>query len=118
MRTDVQSRGFSLTPALQSTVRQEALGFERQFPRGVSGVSVRLFDVNGPRGGPDKGCMVHARVGRGGSTVVASHVDADLYRAISGAFAKFEAAARAAMKRALALRRRVRPRDAGAPPAD
>ncbi len=104
MQTDVQSRGFSLTPALRAAVDSEVQGFSERFPKLATSLQVRLFDVNGPRGGADKGCLVHARVGRGGRVVVASELDTDLYRAIATAFDKLERGTHTALTRGRAGR--------------
>jgi putative sigma-54 modulation protein len=90
MRADIQSRGFSLTPALRGAVNGATRAYEARFPKLAAKLQVRLFDVNADRGGIDKGCLVHARVGRRGIFVVASDLDADLYRAIAAAFEKLE----------------------------
>jgi ribosome-associated translation inhibitor RaiA len=107
MHTDICARGFALTPALRRAVEAEAMELGRHAPRGIDAVSVRLFDTNGPRGGPDKGCLVALRLPGSRAAVVASAIDSDLYRAISGAFMKLERATRATLQRARALRRRV-----------
>lgn len=105
MSTDICARGFSLTPALRATVEREAGALAGRFPDGVHDVSVRLFDVNGRKGGVDKGCLVHARVGRPAAVVVATDIDADLYQAIAAAFEKLARAARSAQRRQQTLRR-------------
>ena len=114
MQTEICARGFELTSALRRAVETEARELGRQAPRGVDAVSVRLFDANGPRGGPDKGCLVSLRLRGNRTSVVASAIDTDLYRAIAGAFMKLERAMRASVQRARALRRRVPAPDAGA----
>ena len=99
MRTDVQARGFSLTDALRSAVEHEAQEYAERFAEVPTSVQVRLFDVNGGRGGLDKGCLVSARVGRGGRIVVATDLDSDLYRAIPAAFAKLDRGTRSILRR-------------------
>jgi putative sigma-54 modulation protein len=96
MDIDIQSRGFSLTRALQHAIEGEALQYASRCSRTLAGLRVRLFDTNGPRGGSDKTCLIQARLRRRES-VVASHVDADLYRAIATAFAKLERGTRSAL---------------------
>ena len=88
MKTDIQSRGFTLTAALKASVEAHAAHYRSHFPKLAPGITVRLFDINGTRGGPDKGCLVHVNLGRDGTELVASSVDSDLYLAIAGAFAK------------------------------
>jgi putative sigma-54 modulation protein len=90
MYIDVQSRGFSLTKALQTAVEGEARDYAIRSPNSLAGLRVRLFDTNGPRGGSDKVCLLEARLRKRRRSIVASHVDSDLYRAIAAAFAKLE----------------------------
>lgn len=104
MQMDVQSRGFSLTPTLLAAVDDGIKGFSERFPKLTTSLQVRLFDVSGPPGGADKGCLVHARIGRGGRVVVASELDSDLHRAIAAAFEKLERGAQTALSRAHAVR--------------
>lgn len=104
MKIDITSRGFALTPALRDRVETEAEDFHRQFPQAFRTLSVRLYDINGTRGGPDKGCLIHARLGRYRTSVVASEINADLYRAIPAAFSKLERGARSALQRKRAAR--------------
>lgn len=104
MRLDVQARGFTLTAALRSAVESEASSYERRFPHLNPSLHVRLFDVNGRRGGIDKGCLVEARVGHRGTVLVSSDLDSDLYRAIPAAFEKLERSTQAALNRRKAAR--------------
>jgi hypothetical protein len=87
MRTDVQARGFVLTAALRCAVEHEAQEYAERFPEVPTGIQVRLFDVNGRRGGLDKGC---------------------LYRAIPAAFAKLDRGTRSILGRRHACRRAQR----------
>jgi putative sigma-54 modulation protein len=88
MKTDIQSRGFTLTDTLKASVEAHAAHYRKHFPNLTPGITVRLFDINGTRGGPDKCCLVHLNLGRDGTELVASSVDSDLYLAIANAFAK------------------------------
>jgi putative sigma-54 modulation protein len=108
MQIDVQSRGFSLSRALQQAIESEA----RQYAIGCANVSsvirVRIYDNNGPRGGIDKSCLVQATLPRRGKSVIVSHVDADMYRAIAVAFSKITHATRSLLERRRS-KRRLRP---------
>jgi ribosome hibernation promoting factor len=105
MRIDVQARGFSLSEALLMAVEDRAEHFRLAFPDLDPQLQVRLFDVNGTRGGADKACELHARLGLRGRTIVASDLDADLYRAIAGAFVRLDRAARHQIGRRYRVRR-------------
>jgi ribosome-associated translation inhibitor RaiA len=109
MNTDICARGFSLTAGLRSTVERESQEFQYSFPRGIGSIKVRLFDINGStRGGADKGCLIHARLRGTRTSLVATAVDTDLYRAINTAFVKLMRGARAALHRTRKLQRNRR----------
>lgn len=105
MNIDIQARSFSLSEGLRHTVEAEAHQYQEDFAERLHHLSVRLFDVNGVRGGIDKGCLVFARVGQRQATVVASAIDADLYRAIAAAFARLSRGTRHSLNRNRRLRR-------------
>ena len=107
MNIDTQARGFVLTPALRSTVNQEAQAVFMELT-GTVHLQVRLFDVNGPRGGADKGCLVTAHLSRSRRVLVASALDEDLYRAIPHAFEKLRRALSSTLSRDRTQRRRPR----------
>ncbi|MBK6672258.1 MAG: hypothetical protein IPM70_04895 [Proteobacteria bacterium] len=105
MKIDLQARTFPLTEALRHAVEAEARRYHDEFAERPQALSVRLFDVNGTRHGVDKGCLVSARVGSCKSTVVASGIDSDLYRAITTAFVRLTRGTRQALNRNRRLRR-------------
>lgn len=108
MHMDIQARGFTLTAAINSSVRREAASLESVLGEGGARLLVRLFDVNSARGGVDKGCLISAHVGRNGRVIVASSLEADLYFAIPSAFEKLRRSVIAAARRDHTLRRRAR----------
>ncbi len=84
MHIDIQSRGFTLTPALRAHVERRlrlALGATR--PE-VLRVSVRLSDDNGPRGGEDMRCRLRVAIA-GVPDIVIEDAESDLYVAIDRA---------------------------------
>jgi putative sigma-54 modulation protein len=110
MKLDIQARHFTLTDSIRHAVRTEAAHYGADFADQLHAVNVRLFDVNGVRGGIDKGCLVFARIGQRQATVVASAIDADLYRAIPAAFARLLRGTRHSLNRNRRLRRTDRGR--------
>jgi ribosome-associated translation inhibitor RaiA len=106
MNVDLQTRGFTLTRALEAAVRRELQALNA-LDRG-NRLQVRLFDVNGARGGVDKGCLVTLHLSGKRRVIAATEVDADLYRAIPGAFDKLRRSLQAAAQRARTRRRRDR----------
>lgn len=115
MNIDVQARGFTLTEAIQTTIRRETV--QLNDVDGAHRLQVRLFDVNGTRGGIDKGCLVTLHLSRERRVIVATELDSDLYRAIPAAFAKLRRALAAAVRRTRALRRRATHAAPGSGPA-
>lgn len=107
MDIEVQARDFRLTEALRAAILEQASRYTGTFRRAVRKVAVRVYDLNGPRGGLDKGCLVVADLADG-RVVVGSDVDWNLYRAIPRAFAKLKRGTRAARRQALAQRRAMR----------
>jgi ribosomal subunit interface protein len=100
MRIDIKASGFDLTDGLREhTVRrlQFALGWANH---DVHAVSVRLADINGPRGGKDKRCRIQVPF-PGTRNVVIEDTESDLYVAIDRAA---ERAERAVVRRLERLR--------------
>ncbi|MGB5259581.1 MAG: HPF/RaiA family ribosome-associated protein [Gammaproteobacteria bacterium] len=95
MQIAIHAHGFSLTDALEKHVHSR-LGFT--FSR-VSGrarrVHVRLSDLNGPRGGVDKRCLIEVCLD-GLPAIVIQDVQPDMYTAIDRAAGR---AARTVLRR-------------------
>ena len=84
MQIDIQSRGFALTHALREYTERRlrfALVHAGDHARRVT---VRLLDVNGPRGGIDKRCRIQVML-NGLAAVVIEDTEANLYLAIDRA---------------------------------
>ena len=84
MQIAIQCRGFEITGAIEDHVRKR-FGFTLGRGAGqIQRVEVTLSDLNGPRGGVDKRCLVQVRLD-GLQPVVISDVQSDLYSAIDRA---------------------------------
>lgn len=84
MKIGIQSRGFSLTGAIAGHVRKR-LSF--LLGRGINRlrrIDVTVSDLNGPRGGVDKRCLVKVSID-GLRPVIIEDVQPDLYLAIDRA---------------------------------
>ena len=84
MQIIIQARGFALTSGLREHIERRirfALDWAKYH---VGKVSVRLSDLNGPRGGEDKRCHIQVAI-PGGANVVIEDTEADLYIAIDRA---------------------------------
>lgn len=115
MNIDLQARGFPLTEAIEAAIRRETA--QLSDIDGAQRLQVRLFDVNGTRGGIDKGCLVTLHLSREKRVLVATELDSDLYRAIPAAFDKLRRALASAVRRTRVLRRRSSPATHGPGPA-
>jgi ribosomal subunit interface protein len=89
MRVRIQAREFTLTDALREHVERRIRFALTRFGPRLLQVSVRLEDVNGPRGGEDKRCTVQVSVTRQPQVVV-EETAADMYEAIDRAAARTE----------------------------
>jgi len=81
MQTIIQSRGFELTQALQDYTHKRlayAVSFAGEY---IHHVSVRLSDINGPRGGEDKLCQLVLKI-KGMPSVIIEDIEGNLYTAI------------------------------------
>jgi ribosome-associated translation inhibitor RaiA len=84
MLIEIHCRDFVLTDALEEHVHKR-LGFTlSRASVQIRRVDVTLSDLNGPRGGIDKRCLVQIRLD-GLSPVVVQDVQSDLYTAIDRA---------------------------------
>jgi putative sigma-54 modulation protein len=84
MELDIRGQNLRVGEELHERVERQmnfALG---PFEGWISGVSVHLEDVNGPKGGIDKQCRVLVTL-KGGKTLKIEDVDADLTAAINRA---------------------------------
>lgn len=89
MHIDIQARGFELTDGLRQHAERRlnfALGWASY---DVRKIAVRLFDVNGPRGGEDKCCRIQVSLPKS-QDVVIEDTEADLYIAIDRAAERAE----------------------------
>jgi hypothetical protein len=84
MRVIIRTRG--LVPALAVQVARQRLSFAvGRFAGRVRSLTVRLSDVNGPRGGRDKHCAIAVRLAGSRRLIVIEELDADVAAAIARA---------------------------------
>ena len=84
MQIDIQTRGFTLTEGLRNYCERRMRFALGPGSSRLSAVSVRLADVNGPRGGVDKRVMIKATL-PGVPPMVVGHDEPDIYVAIDRA---------------------------------
>ena len=103
MRIHVRSRGFELTNALRAYAERRLLFALSRFGSRLQSVTLRMDDVNGPRGGADKRCQIVARLAPWGD-VRAEELDGDLYAAIDRAADRLDRAVAREMERRREMR--------------
>lgn len=81
---DVQSQGFPLTDGLRDYLMKRLAYGLNHGDESITRVTVRLSDINGPRGGADKRCLIEVRL-KAAPAVVIEDTEADLYVAIDRA---------------------------------
>ena len=114
MRIDIQGHGFTATQALRVYVaRRVQLALECCADR-ITRTTVRLSDINGPRGGVDKRCQIQVRLATLADVVV-EDTETDLYFAIDHAA---ESAGRTAVRHLARQRRAARYRPRHEPVSD
>ncbi len=84
MHVDINTQGFSITSGLRDyVVKRLAYALSHGDDR-ITRLTVRLSDINGPRGGEDKRCLIEARL-KQAPAIVIEDIQADLYLAIDRA---------------------------------
>ena len=87
MNIQIRSANVAMSTALhEHVIHRIELALRRFAPR-VRRVIVRIVDLNGPKGGLDKRCRIHAALDHGG-TVIAEATSADVYVASTRAAAE------------------------------
>jgi ribosomal subunit interface protein len=85
MQVQFVSKEFELTPSLREYLARRLHRAFVSLQNRIQSVSVRLYDLNGPKGGRDMLCQV-AVIIPGRPTVLIKDVQEDMYAAIDGAF--------------------------------
>ena len=81
METVIQTQGFGLTPSLEKFTRSRVKKALGKCADNIERVVVRLKDINGPKGGPDKHCSVEIIISRSPILII-SNVSSDMYHSI------------------------------------
>ncbi len=87
MKIRVRARDIASTQDLIPDTDRQLRRAMGRFARRISAIGVRLFDINGDRGGVDKACEVTVSLGRAGTVryrAVASTAAAAMALAVSG----------------------------------
>jgi putative sigma-54 modulation protein len=84
MVIDIHTNSILLTDALRDHIERRFKSTLKWADRYLTNVSVRLLDVNGPKGGVDQSCQVLIPVNRG-RPVFISEIQTDIYSAVDRA---------------------------------
>jgi ribosome hibernation promoting factor len=103
MRVEIRSKDLHLAEALRVHLERRLLFALGRFDGRIRRVTVRLADVNGPRGGVDKRCHVSLMLSPGGN-VVLEEKNADLVAAIDRAADRLGHAVARKLHRAIDVR--------------
>jgi ribosome-associated translation inhibitor RaiA len=84
MQLDIQSRGFTLTNGILNYTKQRLHFALNRNDNHIMRVRIRLSDINGPRGGVDKRCLIELAIA-GQNNILIEDIETDLYLAIDRA---------------------------------
>ena len=84
MQMDIQSSGFTLTGGMRDYLMKRLAYSLNHGNESITRLVVWLSDINGPRGGADKRCVIEMRL-KASLAVVIEDTEADLYVAIDRA---------------------------------
>lgn len=102
MRLDIHASGFELTNALNEYIHRRCTFALSRFQGVVRRISVHVADVNGPKGGIDKSCVVCVKTDNMPELVV-KDTESDLYVAVDRAIARSKHSLARRVKRVKAL---------------
>ncbi len=102
---DIQAQNFTLTDAIKSHIEHKLEAMIHHFGDRIINVHVHLSDVNGPKGGDDKHCLVHVELQKL-PTVITEDSEENLYAAIDNCCHRAERAVRKTLERKQTLARK------------
>ncbi len=84
MQIDMHAHGFTLTDGIREYMLKRLAYSLNHGDENIMRIIVRLSDINGPRGGEDKRCLIEMRL-KAAPEVVVEDTESDLYVAIDRA---------------------------------
>lgn len=102
---DIQVQNFSLTEAMESHIKNKLEPMHHHFGDRILNTHVHLSDVNGPKGGENKHCLIHVELQKL-PTVVIEDTEESLYTAIDNCSHRAERAVRKTLERQQTLARK------------
>ncbi|MGK0270334.1 MAG: putative sigma-54 modulation protein [Cocleimonas sp.] len=102
---DIQVQHFSLTEAMETHIKQKLEPMHNNFGDRILSTHVHLSDVNGPKGGENKKCLIHVELQKL-PTVVVEDTQENLYTSIDNCCHSAERAVRKSLERQQTLARK------------
>lgn len=102
---DIQVQNFSLTEAMETHIKQKLEPMHHHFGDRILSTHVHLSDVNGPKGGENKKCLIHVELQKL-ATVIVDDTEENLYTAIDSCCHSAERAVRKSLERQQTLARK------------
>ena len=103
MRLDIRIQKVDLPKEVNRYIARRLHFCLGRFEARIGNVTVRIFDINGPRGGADKRCRMAVRL-IPSDVIVVEEVNADLFAAIDRAAERLGQALARKLNRARALK--------------
>lgn len=85
MRIEIHTSKFSLTQSLREHIERRTQFTLSWAHQKLQKITLRLDDINGPKGGTDKSCRIQIPIA-GSKSIVIEEIQSDLYVAIDRAF--------------------------------
>lgn len=102
---DIQVQDFSLTEAMKAHIKQKLEPMHSNFGDRILSTHVHLSDVNGPKGGENKKCLIHVELQKL-PTVVVEDTQGSLYTSIDNSCHSAMRAVRKSLERQQTLARK------------
>lgn len=102
---DIQVQHFSLTEAMESHIKHKLEPMHSHFGDRILSTHVHLSDVNGPKGGENKKCLIHVELQKL-PTVIVEDTEDNLYTSIDNSCHSAERAVRKSLERQQTLARK------------
>ena len=102
---DIQVQHFSLTEAMENHIKQKLSPMHQHFGDRILSAHVHLSDVNGPKGGENKKCLIHVELQKL-PTVIVEDTQDNLYTSIDNCCHSAERAVRKSLERQQTLARK------------